>query len=142
VFGPSSIMNLSVCARTSYNLSKSLSYPGQTVGFKEPPPNPIFEDARLELLCLPEQEIDLLCTFYGGLDATRREIRDESRALNVFRILGNVRHDLIIAEEVARKIWPNRKVQLSGEQPCVLADKLKEQAAAAAKALEDGPNVQ
>jgi hypothetical protein len=60
------------------DLSKSLSYPGQTVGFKEPPPNPIFEDARLELLCLPEQEIDVLCTFYGGLDATRREIRDES----------------------------------------------------------------
>jgi hypothetical protein len=73
---------------------------------------------------------------------TQQGERSATRALSVFRILGNVRHDLIIAEEVARKIWPNRKVQLSGEQPCVLADKLKEQAAAAAKALEDGPNVQ
>jgi hypothetical protein len=116
-------------------LLESLNSPGQTVGFREPPPNPIFEDARLEILCLPEKEIDALCTFYGGLDATRREIRDESRAFNVLRILGHVHHDLITAEEVARKIWPNRRVQLPGKQPCSLADKLKEQALAVSEAL-------
>jgi hypothetical protein len=123
----------------AHELSKSLNYEGQIAGFGEPLPNPIFESVRSELLCLPEAEIDVLCTFYSGLDATRREIRDESRAFNVYRILGHVHHDLKTAEEAARKIWPTRKIQSAGGQLCVLADKLKEQADVVAKVLEPGP---
>jgi hypothetical protein len=55
-----------------------------TLDFREPLPTPIFDDLKSEMLCLPENEIDALCTFYGGLDATRRLIRDENRALNTF----------------------------------------------------------
>jgi len=117
-------------------LSASLDCPGQTLDFGEPPPNPIFERLGSAMLCLPENEIDALCTFYGGLDATRREIRDESRAFNVMRILGHVHHDLTTAEEVTRKIWPTRKVQFrKDEQPHSLADKLKERADAIAEAM-------
>ena len=88
------------------------------------------------MLCLlPETEIDALCTFYGGLDATRREIRAEG-AFNASKILGHVYHDLRVAEEVVRKVWPIRKVQFRGEQQAVsLADRLNEQATAIATTL-------
>jgi hypothetical protein len=107
-----------------------------TLDFREPLPTPIFDDLKSEMLCLPENEIDALCTFYGGLGQTRRLIRDETRALGLASVLGHMLHDLRTAEEVARKVWPTRKVHLPNEHAALLADKLREQAAAVAKALE------
>jgi len=114
-----------VCVNLMQEASDLLQVRGSTLDFREPLTTPIFENLRSEMLCLPENEIDVLCTFYGGLDATRRLIRDETQA-----------YDLKTAEEVARKVWPSRKVQLPGERPVVLAERLNEQAAAVAKELK------
>jgi hypothetical protein len=111
----------------------------RTMDFKEPLRTPIFDDLKSEMLCLPENEIDALFTFYAGLDATRRSMRDTSRAPSFYAVAKNMHLDLKAAEEVARKIWPTRKVQLPGGQTVRLADNLSEQAAAVAKALEDWP---
>jgi hypothetical protein len=100
-----------------------------------PLPTPAFRALRIDILCLPEDEIDALCTFEGGLDATRRVIDEAALqaktgggALVIDRLLQNVAHDLETGAEVARKMWPSRKVQPPREPAYVLADGLKKQA--------------
>ena len=123
--------------RYARELLASLNCAGSTSFPKEPTPTPIFENLRQEMLCLPATEIDALCTFYGGLDATRREIKAD-HAFNVLRMLECVSNDLKAAEKVVKKVWPTRKVQFPGGQPRSLADTLHEQVAAIAEKLDHG----
>lgn len=108
-----------------------------------PLPSPVFDTLRRETLCLPAEEIDALATFYGGLERTRETVRRgvaRSQGIAnlplVRELLGDVQHDFQMAAIVAQRVWPARKTEMPNEpEPRLLADRLKEQAAAIAKAV-------
>lgn len=114
-----------------------------------PLPSPVFDSLRGEILSLSEADIDVLYTFYSGLDATRRAISDASVLANsggsdmaIEGLLPHIRHDLQTAAEVARKIWPTRKVEPPGEESYILAQALDKQAGAILSVLsKDADNL-